>query len=332
MKIGLKVALSVAAFAMACGGTTDPSDKNGSANGDPNADPNANTNIQPNGDPNANTNIQPNGDPNANTNVQPNGDPNANTNINPNGDPNANTNIDPGPCTLDTNFYGQITSTSDEHAGGAPTTDPFATDAGLAGAMGQFMAMEDMEQVVDIDISGATVTATNFGGGGNTNFWVQDSGAAMQLFLGFDNPVPVDVKVGDQVSFKITSFNNFSGHPQIASVEGFVVDSSGNEVSYLERTGMAVTADDYAKLVRVAGVLGDTSEGCGGDYVCYTLTHGEAGSEQTIIYRTNSDFIEPGQCVQYFGPLGGFPGPNADSGNAPDWQLSVINFSWSFGI
>ena len=78
---------------------------------------------------------------------------------------------------------------NDDHAGGVPSTDPLATDAGLAGALAMFTAMEEMEQVVDIDIAGATVTATNFGTGGNANFWVQDSGGAMQVFLGFMNPV-----------------------------------------------------------------------------------------------------------------------------------------------
>ena len=60
--------------------------------------------------------------------------------------------------------------------------------------------------------------------------------------------------------------------------------------------------------------------------MCYTLTHGS----ETVILRTASEFQEGGDCVTFFGPLSGFPGPNADSGNAIDWQLDVKNFSWAW--
>ena len=312
MKTGFRIALAVTALTVAACGPTDPSDKNSSANGM--------TNGSTNGTPNGMTNGMTNGTPNGTTNGTPNG-------VTNNGMTNGATNgMTAGPCVVNDVFFGQVDAMNDDHAGGAPSTDALTTDAGLADAMAMFTAMEGETQTVDIDIAGATVIAANFGTGGNSNFWVQDSGAAIQVFLGFDNPVDVTVKLGDTVSFKITEFNNFGGTPQISVLSGFTVDSSGGAVPYADRTGMAVTEADYDKNVRIGGTLSATGTSCGGDSMCYDLTH----DGQTIEYRTDSTFIEGGECVTYFGPLGGFPGPKNDGGTTPKWQLNVSNYSWSW--
>jgi hypothetical protein len=315
MKTGFKFVLSAAALSLAigCGPDQDPSKNNG------------------NGDPNGSTNGSPNGDTNGSPNGDTNGSPNGDTNGNPNGSTNGSTNGDPGPCEVNDVFFGQIDSDSDDHAGGAPTTDPLTVDAGLAAVEAEAAAVaEGMTAEVDLEVSGAIVIATNFGTGGNANFWVQDANAASQLYLGFENPVDTTVKVGDAVSFTVTEVGDYSGHPQIQAVEGFTVDSSGNNVPYADRTGMDLTEDDYNRLVRIGGTITDPvlcdSDDAEMPFMCYTMTHGD----KTIEYRSNSEFLEDGDCITYFGPVGGFPGPNNDSDTVPEWNLNVINFSWSF--
>lgn len=312
MKFGFKFAISAAALTLAigCGTDPDPSKNNGN-NGDSNNPMNNGSNSS-----NGGSNVDPNAQTN-NQNVQTNNDTTTTTGTN---------NATPGPCEVNDVFFGQIDSENDDHAGGAPSTDPVATDAGLQGVMDEFDIAEEESKEISVEITGAIVTATNFGTGGNSNFWVEDSNLAMQVFLGFENPVDATVNVGDEVNFTATEINNFGGTPQLSALEGFEIVSDGNPVPYTDLTGQTVTADYYARLVRIGGRLSATGMDCGGMSTCYTLTHGD----ETIEYRTSSEFIEGGECVTFFGPLGSFPGPENDDGSTPSWQLGVTNFSWSF--
>lgn len=322
MKTGFQLALSVAtlSLAVACGPTTDPSKNNENNENNPTNNPTNNVN-----NPTNNSNNPTNNANNPTNNVN---NPTNNTN-NPVNNPTNNTT--PTECMVNDVFFGQIDSESDVHAGGAPSTDPVATDAGLMAVMGAFDAMEGgTTDDLDLAVSGAIVTATNFGDGGNTNFWVEDANEAIQVFLGFDNPPTADtIKVGDAVSFTVTQMNNFGGTPQISMVSDFAIDSSGNEVPYTDLTGMVPTEANYARIVRIGGTLG-AGERCGGSderpAFCYPLSH----DGQTIEYRSTSEFLETNDCVTYFGPLGSFPGPANDDGSAVTWQLNVANFSWSF--
>ena len=181
--------------------------------------------------------------------------------------------------------------------------------------------MEDGSQVVDLAVSGAVVTATNFHDT-TRNFWLQDANGAVQVFLPM--PTETNVTVGDLISFTVTEMSNFEGHMQISAISDFMIDSSGNAVPYLEKTGTALTADDYNKVVRIAGTITGPGTECGGQSKCYPFKSGD----HTVIHRTGSQLTEVGDCVTFVGPVSSFPGPDNDTGAAVDLQLDAKNFDW----
>jgi hypothetical protein len=168
---------------------------------------------------------------------------------------------------------------------------------------------------------------------GNGRLWLQDTNSSIQFFYPFpegEEPTDTATKVGDRVSFSVTEVKNFGGTPEITGIESgsFAIDSTGNDVPFADLTGMDVTSDYYYQLVRVAGVITADNGGCGGSSTCYDLTHGAEGSEKVTTFRTASSFIEVGNCITFFGPLGGFPGPVGNDSITP--QLDTVNFDWYF--
>ncbi|MGM0559088.1 MAG: hypothetical protein ACQEVA_22075, partial [Myxococcota bacterium] len=190
-----------------------------------------------------------------------------------------------------------------------------------------------------IEIDGALVVATGFDSNqtadvdeANQKLWLNDTNSAIQFWFGFpEGEVPTDpIKVGDRISFTVTEVTYYGGTPEISAIESgsFANDSTGNDVPFTDYTGLEASVDDYLRPVRVAGTITSAVRDCGGAS-CFDLTHGAEGSEQTIELRTNSQFIEQGDCVTYFGPLGAFPSPLSDPDGAEP-QLNEQNFNWLF--
>lgn len=320
MKYTKRIALSLAVFALACGPTEDPSKNNGTSSN--NGGTNNGTTAPNNGTtaPNNGTTA-----PNNGTTTAPN---NGTTTAPNNGTTDPNNGTVPFTCELDPDFYGQINNSGVEHGGGAPTMDALTTDAGIQAALAAFTAMEDMTQTVDLQISGATVTAVGDFGADTSNFWIQDANGAMQVFLGFDNPTSEPVAVGDKISFKITEMGNFSGHPQIQALTDLSSDETGTAVPYLERTGVAFEESDYNKIVRVSGTVVGGGEACGGSSKCWQI---DTGNGNMVELRTRSEFVEIGGCLtNYVGPLGSFPGPYNDTDAPVKWQLNAATFDWFY--
>ena len=234
-------------------------------------------------------------------------------------------------CT-DTAFSGQIGNDGD-HDGGIYTDTPYANDAGLQAVWDAITQGDD--QTFDFSanplaVSGAIVTATDFGDNANWHFWVQDANAALQVRLTDDTGAPtppagVTIKVGQAVSFNATAADTFNGHPQIKTVDGFTVDSEDNAVYVKESFDSAVEAADYGMIVRVGGTLG-TPNGCGANTNCFPMTHGTAGDLMTT-FRSASNIAVENACAVFVGPVSGFPGPKA-TGGITTVQVDTANFDW----
>lgn len=232
---------------------------------------------------------------------------------------------------MDTTFAGQI-GDAGEHGGGAYTDVAYANDAGLQAVWDAIPV--GMDAVTDLSaaplaVSGAIVTATSFGANGNSHFWVQDANAALMVRLtddmGTATPVGVDVKVGQAVSFMVTTVETFGGHPQIKAITGFAVDGEGNDVYVMEKFDSDITAADYGKIVRVGGTLG-APNACGGANMCYPMTFGTA-ADKMVTLRSSSNFLAENDCAVFVGPVSGFPGPK-DAGGITTIQVDTVNFDW----
>ncbi|MEZ4461740.1 MAG: hypothetical protein R3E66_18865 [bacterium] len=303
------------AMAAACGDETDPSKSSNNAN---NTQTNNNTTSTNNNTTSTNNNTT---------------STNNNTTSTNNNTTTTNNNTTPVQCLLLENFYGQI-GAEGEHSGGAPDANgTLDFDAGLQAAYDATPLTEDNMDTadvnegrvtVDLQVTGALVTATTFDAFANKTFWLQDQNTAIRVRL--DAAVPQDtvIKVGQKVSFHITELQNFGGIPQIAVLDSLVVDSEGNAVPYREATGTDITIDDFDKNVRVFGTITDAGMPCGGDNNCFTLAHGD----KTTIFRTKSQFIEQGDCLTFTGPASGFPGPLATGEKTI--QVDQVNFDWAF--
>ena len=214
---------------------------------------------------------------------------------------------------------------------------------------------ESMEDILlgageEIVITGAVVTSTAFERkNADTDTFesarrltFQDQQDAALAFLA--EPVvmdkdgaPVVLKVGDKVNFKITALKAFGGTtPQITTMTEVEKVGADVNVGVMEKTGEALTEEDWQKMVRVHGVitalpeLGDDGmpRGCGGSNFCYELTH---GGQKTVLRVSDKLSRAPqvDDCVTFVGPVGSFPGPLATT--APTWQLDAVNFGWYRG-
>jgi hypothetical protein len=255
----------------ACGDADDPT-KNGN-----NTDPNNVTN------PNNSNNESNNGtvvDPN-NTTVDPNNPPtNNNTTVDPN-----NTPVD---CVLQENFYGQIGGTGDA-GGGAPTMEALDYDANLQAVYDAVPTTQDDPETEEVDegraddlsiqVNGALVTATyantaNFRSG-DVRFFLQDQNTALRVYLDQGEQQTTPIKVGQRLSFTVTSTRNFGGTPQIAKISDLVVDEEGANVPYTEATGTDLTIEQFDRIVRVFGTIESDNGECGGGNKCFTFNHGD---------------------------------------------------------
>lgn len=301
----------------ACGDADDPT-KNGN-----NTDPNNVTN------PNNSNNDSNNG-----TVVDPN-----NTTVAPTNNNTTEPNNPPIECEVIENFYGQIGGTGDAD-GGAPTMEALDFDANLQAVYDAVPTTQDDSETEDVDegraddlsiqVTGALVTATyantaNFRSG-DVRFFLQDQNTALRVYLDQGEQQTTPIKVGQRLSFTVTSTRNFGGTPQIAKISDLVVDEEGANVPYTEATGTDLTIEQFDRIVRVFGTIESDNGECGGGNKCYTFNHGD----KTTTLRSRSEFLSVGGCYTYVGPVGAFPGPLATGDKTI--QLDSINFNWLFEL
>lgn len=252
-----------------------------------------------------------------------------------------------GNCEPFLEYSGQIFDENEDPTYGgsfASDTSSYAEDAGIEAfntfIKGKFDALpvdddgkrmnfsEAFEAGSELQITEATITSTNFSGNPWFGLTVEDKKGTLVIYILNDADRPtIGPRVGDKVSFKIKSYAIFNGTtPQVSTISDFTVVSSDNPVRVIEATGEDVPAK-WNQIVRLGGKLTSiTNESCGGDYKCYNLKHGEAGSEKDIVFRSRSTFVEVGDCVTFVGPIGVFP----IYGDSPQPQLNELNFDWTF--
>ncbi|MEO1270986.1 MAG: hypothetical protein AAFX99_23095 [Myxococcota bacterium] len=178
-------------------------------------------------------------------------------------------------------------------------------------------------------LTNVTVVATSFNTSNtmraNRIFWVGDSNGVIKVFFGSmetDKFPTFNIKVGQKISFTATEVINFNNVPEIVDVdpESWLLDSEDNDV-YIQdwQAGEALAfPGDVNAIVRLTGTLSQEGMGCGEGWTCFELDY---GAPSTVVFRTNSQFILPGNCVTYVGPVGSFGG---------ELQLNVENFDWVF--
>ncbi len=259
-------------------------------------------------------------------------------------------------CGVTIDYYGQIASTNGI-GGGVPAEEALTDDAGLD-ELYNFLNAPDLSKATVTDTLQDANDATSIVGNTytfnepiqitqavviagwnaqNRVFWLEDQKHAIPVRLPDKHTqFTVQLKVGDAVTFKVNQLATFNGTPQIAEVSELTVDSSGNKISVVERTGMELSEADLYKTVRVQGIIEEGTGPCGGSYVCFNMKHGD----KTVVYRSQSTFDEIGDCITFTGPLGLFPGQykRGEDGNLEvqafdlaDLQLSGDNFDWARG-
>ena len=245
----------------------------------------------------------------------------------------------PRVCELAEDFTGQVdVEASSEPDGGAPRFTPYdATyDAGIDDAIAAVPA-EDTTVDATVTVTGATVIATDFFSDSvavprnRTRFWIADGQGAIGVELDFMNSAqefPETIRVGSQISFETTKIRRSFGVGTIREARNWELVEVGQPV-YIRDVTAALTTDDVGSLVRVHGTLTGEPECCDSEAACantertpnrcWDLSYLDGSS--TVRFRSNSSFLETGDCVTYVGPLTSFD-------NSP--QLSVLNFDWVF--
>lgn len=241
--------------------------------------------------------------------------------------------VTPGSCDGTVPFTGQVYDQSSQaHHGGTPTTTPLTGDGNLQAVVARFVPAGNADPAVvlspSIQVTNVTIIASAHETFARRNFWVQDGNAAVRVYLNED-AAPF-IQVGMRVSFSVDELKVFDGHGQISRVSNFNVLNSNNPVPYVDRTGQDLTMNDYARNVRLSGRLGpNPGTACGGSSLCYDLHH---GANKVATFRSASNFVSPGDCVIFFGPMMSFPGPLDALGAAPRPQVDTINFAWYLGL
>ncbi len=267
-----------------------------------------------------------------------------------------------GECEQRALYEGQMGNPNPKKGGGGSFvlgTDSYEADSGLIKVNEQVKAALDAGTITEDDqdtmdvledqlvfndgeeivVTGAIVTSTAFERDDGANFTLatrltfQDQQVGVLAFIDGitmdKNGMPIVVKVGDKLNFKVKSVRGFGGDtPQISEVIEVEKVGAGEDVGVMEKTGEDLVVEDYQKLVRIHGTI-ESTEGtpCGGSNSCYDLKHGD----KTVTLRINDAVSRApmmGDCVTYVGPVGSFPGPLADS---PMMQVDAVNFTWYRG-
>ena len=245
--------------------------------------------------------------------------------------------VEPVVCDDEGWFFGQITDSENvDYSGGIPTTDPLTEGTGLGEIWEALDAAwdPDAEDAIEVEFDPvveveATVIATSFIG--DRRLYLQDQDGAMYFFrLSDEGGVPEDPHVGQRVSFNAERADIFWGNPQIRDFSDWTVIETPEEdqfVPYIQIEDEEITKEDhFYQNVRVVGWLGeeeDDSWECAGD-MCYRMYYG-SDAQHTITFKSGSDFVHPGDCVTYLGPVSTFPGYYEDNGRA---QLDAENHDW----
>ncbi len=233
-------------------------------------------------------------------------------------------------CIIDETFDGQVDFVNVAEELDIPfTTTPPTHDANLQALWDATLPAPNWEdpQTLSpaVQVNGAIVIATSFRE--NRQFWLQDSQTAFQVYL--DDPLPVDVRVGQSVSFTATAIDVFNGNPEVVALDSFVINSEENPVFFRDlRTDPVSLTDHYYQLVRLGGGLSD-GESCSGNYQCFDYTYGPTGASHTVPLRTSSQFAEDNACLTFFGPVIAFPGPFTTLPQEPAPQLQTDHHQWT---
>ena len=237
-------------------------------------------------------------------------------------------------CEVDEDFWGQL-GTDVDNAGGNPTTDAFTESAGIGDVVAYLEGELDdysPEEIDDgrplsfepdeaIEIDSATVTAVEYIS--DAWFWIGDADAGMYVRLPEGSNVDETPTVGDHVSFSVDEVGTFGGDPQIQELSGWTIESSDNDVHYVELGDDELDRDEhFARIARVGGLLTDNQWECGSNN-CFEMRYGNDG-QYTATFQTPSDFDDPGECLTFVGPISVFPGIYSEgAGNTPEAQVSA---------
>lgn len=197
------------------------------------------------------------------------------------------------------------------------TTKAPTADAGLAAvrAAAEKAGMDSAK--VSLPVSGALVTAKGFvpSNGTFAKFWVADSSGPHVVF-NVDLPDAPGLQPGDVVDFTATEVGTFFGLPQITELTDFTVTSTGEDVQVIDANTTTLDYDTHGeRVVEAWGELVTDNGPCGGDATCYDMTVGT----QTLVFRTESNYVQVGDCIHFIGPLQRFQ---------ETLQLTVEDFDW----
>ncbi len=296
--------------------------------------------------------VNGNGDPDVNGE---NGDPD----VNGNGDPDVNGdecqgNLDcedhevcddgecvdaPYDCELQDWYFGQIGDHDQDSvpgSGGSATTEAFEESTGLQDVLDaiedeleEYTSDEISEDVLDIEfdepieVEDATVTAVGYIL--DAFYWFGDADTGLYFRAEEGDGVPEEARVGDLVSFTVEGATVFRGTPQVSQYSDWTVGESDQEVSYIELGDDELDIDaHYNRIVRVGGQLIGNSFDCG-SYNCFNMVYGSEGQHETV-FRSASDFDEPGECITFIGPITSFPGVYTEDPGAQVSPADAPNF------
>ncbi|MFB6265251.1 MAG: hypothetical protein ABEL76_16755 [Bradymonadaceae bacterium] len=259
-------------------------------------------------------------------------------------------------CAPGSSFFGQIgkrPSKKNPHFGGTPSKGAPQTSSGLQDVIdeiksikknngGKWPTTTDMKgnktpktvtlgSGEKVQVDGAVVTATSFKStnfdNGQKVFWLQDADTPMLVYLDKKLSSPT-IRVGQRLNFTVTGVKLFGGTPEITKISNVSVKkNAGDSVPYVAASGKDLSADDWAKVVRIGGQIVREKPKCPGlpDGHCYVLAHGQ--SNEKIEFRVEMGSYKLGDCVTFVGPLGLFPGPLASGDKTV--QLQEENFDWT---
>ena len=277
------------------------------------------------------------------------------------GDPNAE-------CNFTTNFTGQV-DPARRFGGGVFVTgkSSFAPDSGIAALQAQIKMAVEMDLITEtsqeytlptpVVIDGATIVSTNFLDMASMlprMVYLEDQQDGIPLFFGDPSMIPfaagsqfsdadasgsADV-VGTRVRVVVTAVQVFDFiTPQISGISQLEVLGTNADVGVREATGTDIGLDDYQRMVRVRGRIGQApARTCGMNIVCLDLFHGSQPDVKHVELRVNTAAAPmPGDCAAFVGPVSAFPGPfgaTAAPSTIPGSrgpfspQLNASNFSW----
>ena len=182
------------------------------------------------------------------------------------------------------------------------TSTPYGRDAGLGAVLAAARALDE-GRGDNVSLTLTNVAVTNVVEKVGEDYTITLGDGAGHVLV-YRVPLPTTPEPGMVLSATVRRVENYSGTLEITELDSISVSGATSEVYVYDSYGASLDVALQESLnVRLYGEVTSADGACGGDFQCFTLTHGL--STETVRTRRS---LEVGDCAIVTAPVARFEG------------------------